>query len=197
MKKNFFKNQTIVIGFSIILGIFSIILGIGYAFYVFDITINDSNPIINVKTSTVDLKLTEVSGTLGLCKNYPISNAEGLACTPYIFSVQNSNKVDLNEYINLEVYTTSTWPASDVHIAFAECSDSACSTTTYTNKLLSSFTVNTDTTEQGVTGYILNTTKLISKNTTKYFKIIIWQDLSSTYESGTFNAKLGVISYNV
>lgn len=197
MKKNSFKKQTIAIVFSIIIGIISIILGVGYAFYVFNITVSDSNPIINIKTASVDLKLTSVSGNLGLCKSYPISNTEGLSCTPYIFSVQNSNKIDLNEYINLEVYSSSTLPATDVHVAFAECSDSSCSTTSYTNKLLSSFTVNTDVTEQNVTGYILNPTKLISKNTTKYFKIIIWQDYASTYESGTFNAKIGLISYNV
>ena len=50
----------------------SLFLGIGYAFYVFNISISDLNPIASVKSATVDLKITPISGSLILCESYPL-----------------------------------------------------------------------------------------------------------------------------
>lgn len=196
MKHSFFKKQTLILVFSIILGIMSLFLGIGYAFYVFNISISDLNPIASVKSATVDLKITPISGSLKLCESYPLSTSYALQnCEPYVFSVENSNKVNLVSYLNLEVYNSNTLPESDIHVAFAECSDSSCETTNYVDNILSSVIENVDTANENVKGYLLTAEKNFTKNTTKYYKMIVWQDEASVKENGTFSGTLGAISY--
>lgn len=119
----------------------SLFLGIGYAFYVFNISISDLNPIASVKSATVDLKITPISGSLKLCESYPLSTSYALQnCEPYVFSLENSNKVDLVSYLNLDVYNSNTLLDSDIRVAFAECSDSSCETMNYVDNILSSVT---------------------------------------------------------
>ena len=196
--KEIFKKQTFMLMFSIVLGIFTMVLGVGYAFYVFDISVSDTNPAISVKGASVDLKITPVSGNLGLCKSYPISRDYALAnCAPYIFSVANNNKVDVKMFLNLEIYNSNTLPASDVRVSFAECSDRTCSDGTYTNNLLSKMTVNPDIANQGTTGYLLSTLEKFGKNNTKYYKVIVWQDEASTVQGGIFRSTIGSVSYSV
>lgn len=196
MKHGFFKRQTLILVFSIVLGIMSLFLGIGYAFYVFNISISDLNPIASVKSATVDLKITPISGSLKLCESYPLSTSYALQnCEPYVFSVENSNKVDLVSYLNLEVYNSNTLPDSDIHVAFAKCSDSSCETTNYVDNILSSVKENVDAANENVKGYLLTAEKNFTKNTTKYYKMIVWQDEASVKENGTFSGTLGAISY--
>lgn len=174
----------------------SLFLGIGYAFYVFNISISDLHPIVSVKSATVDLKITSISGSLKLCESYPLSTSYALQnCEPYVFSLENSNKVDLVSYLNLEVCNSNTLPDSDIRVAFAECSDSSCETTNYVDNILSSVTENVDTANENVKGYLLTAEKNFTKNTTKYYKMIVWQDEASVKENGTFSGTLGAISY--
>ncbi len=195
--KEIFKKQTFMLIFSIVLGIFTMVLGVGYAIYVFDINVSDSNPITSVTSAKVDLKITPVSGKLGLCESYPIKTANALSsCTPYIFSVTNSNNVDVKTYLNLEMFNTSTLTATDIHIAFTECSDSTCQDTNYTDKLLSQFATNNDVANTGVNGYLIKSYLKFAKNTTKYYKMIVWQDENSTLENSTFKGTIGAVSYN-
>lgn len=195
--KEIFKKQTFMLIFSIVLGIFTMVLGVGYAIYVFDINVSDSNPITSVTSAKVDLKITPVSGKLGLCESYPIKTANALSsCTPYIFSVTNSNNVDVRTYLNLEMFNTSTLTATDIHIAFTECSDSTCQDTNYTDKLLSQFAANNDVANTGVNGYLIKSYPKFAKNTTKYYKMIVWQDENSTLENSTFKGTIGAVSYN-
>lgn len=195
--KEIFKKQTFMLIFSIVLGIFTMVLGVGYAIYVFDINVSDSNPITSVTSAKVDLKITPVSGKLGLCESYPIKTANALSsCTPYIFSVTNSNNVDVRTYLNLEMFNTSTLTATDIHIAFTECSDSTCQDTNYTDKLLSQFATNNDVANTGVNGYLIKSYINFAKNTTKYYKIVVWQDENSTLENSTFKGTIGAVSYN-
>lgn len=195
MKKNFFKNQTLLLVFSIIFGFATIILGVGYAFYVFDIKISDLASLNTVKSMKVDLDIYPVSGSLKLCQSYPITASEGLNCEPYIFYVQNNNNTDLVMYLNLEVYNTSTLPITDTHIAFVECEDSTCSNNNYTDNILSGTVENLDVAHENTKGYLLSTESSFKKNDIKYYKIIIWQDEKSTLQNQTFKASIGAISY--
>ncbi len=197
MKKNFFKNQTLLLVFSIIFGFATIILGVGYAFYVFDIKISDLASLNTVKSMKVDLDIYPVSGSLKLCQSYPITASEGLNCEPYIFYVQNNNNTDLTSSINLEVFNTSTLLASDVHIAYTECADKTCSETTYIDKVLMDLEENADTANQNTKGYLLSSISNFAKGSTNYFKIILWQDEKSTLENGKFQATIGAVSYTI
>ena len=197
MKKNFFKNQTLLLVFSILIGFATIILGVGYAFYVFDINISDLKSLNTVKSMKVDLDINPISGSLKLCQSYPITVSEGLNCEPYIFSVTNNNNADLTSSINLEVFNTSTLLASDIHIAYTECADANCSETTYTDKTLINLEENADIVNQNTKGYLLSSINNFTKGTTKYFKIILWQDENSTLENGQFHAFIGAVSYTI
>lgn len=197
MKKNFFKNQTLLLVFSILLGFATIILGVGYAFYVFDINISDLNSLNTVKSMKVDLNINPISGSLKLCQSYPITVSEGLNCEPYIFSITNDNNADLTSSLNLEMFNTSTLLASDVHIAYTECADETCSETTYTDKVLMDLEENADTANQNTKGYLLSSISDFAKGSTKYFKIILWQDEKSTLENGKFQATIGAVSYTI
>lgn len=195
MKKNFFKNQTLLLVFSILIGFATIILGVGYAFYVFDINISDLNSLNTVKSMKVDLDINPISGSLKLCQSYPITVSEGLNCEPYIFYIQNNNNVDLTMYLNLELYNTSTLPSTDIHIAFVECKDSSCSNNDYTHNTLDGTVKNLDVAHEGTTGYLLSTESSFKKNDIKYYKIIIWQNEESTLQNQTFKASIGAVSY--
>lgn len=201
MKKNFFKNQTLLLIFSILFGFATIILGIGYAFYVFDISISDLNPLNTVKSMKVDLDINPISGSLKLCQSYPITEEEGLNCEPYIFSITNNNNTELTFSLNLEMFNTSDPQAlqpKDVHIVFAECNDETCSEpTNIVNKKLSEFEENPDTANQNTKGYLLSSISSFFTNTTMGFKIILWQDEESTLENGKFQATIGAVSYTV
>ena len=94
-------------------------------------------------------------------------------CEPYVFSLENSNKVDLVSYLNLDVYNSNTLLDSDIRVAFAECGDSSCETTNYVDNILSSVTENVDTANENVKGYLLTAEKNFTKNTTKYYKMIV------------------------
>ena len=195
MKKNFFKNQTLLLAFSILIGFATIILSVGYAFYVFDINISDLNSLNIVKSMKVDLDINPISGSLKLCQSYPITVSEGLNCEPYIFSVTNNNNADLTMYLNLELYNTSTLPSTDIRIAFVECEDSSCSNNDYTHNILDGTVKNLDVAHEGTTGYLLSTESSFKKNDIKYYKIIIWQDEKSTLQNQTFKASIGAVSY--
>ena len=195
MKKNFFKNQTLLLVFSILIGFATIILGVGYAFYVFDINISDLNSLNTVKAMKVDLDINPISGSLKLCQSYPITVSEGLNCEPYIFSVTNNNNANLVMYLNLETDIANTLTPSNVHIAFAECEDSSCANNDYRDNILSGTIINNDVTHEGTTGFLLSAESSFEKNTTKYYKIILWQDENSTLENKVFNASIGAVSY--
>ena len=197
MQKNFFKNQTLLLVFSILLGFATIILGVGYAFYVFNINITDIKSLNTVKSMKVDLDVNSISGSLKLCQSYPITVSEGLNCEPYIFSITNDNNADLTSSLNLEMFNTSTLLASDVHIAYTECADATCSETTYTDKVLINLEENADIANQNTKGYLLSSINNFTKGTTKYFKIILWQDENSTLENGQFQAAIGAVSYTI
>lgn len=197
MKKNkWFNKQYILLSVSILLGLIVLIVGSSYAYYIVNITGNDAGNDVAVKTSNINLEISNVRGSLSLCKTYPISDIEGLSCTPYQFTLTNNNKTDLEYYLNLE-YKTSA-PEDTIKVAFATCDDENCTNPNYAISKLSEIIDNNDTISSKYTGKLLTAGKAFGtgESNKKTYSIILWIDKDSTYEDDTFNASITAITYS-
>ena len=194
-KSKWFNKQYILLSVSILLGLIVLILGSSYAYYIVNITGNDDNNDVAVKTSNINLEISNVSGSLSLCKTYPISDTEGLSCTPYQFTLTNNNNTDLEYYLNLEYQTSA--PEDTIKVAFATCDDENCTNPNYAISKLSEILDNNDTILSKYTGKLLTSGKIFGTSTSnkKTFSIILWIDSDSTYEDDTFNASISAITY--
>lgn len=196
MKKNkWFNKQYILLSVSILLGLIVLILGSSYAYYIVNITGNDDNNDVAVKTSNINLEISNVSGKLKLCKSYPINIGEALRCTPYQFTLTNNNDTDLEYYLNLEYQTSA--PEDTIKVAFATCDDENCTNPNYAISKLSEILENNDTISSKYTGKLLTSGKTFGTGASnkKTYSIILWIDSDSTYEDDTFNASISAITY--
>lgn len=194
-KSKWFNKQYILLLVSILLGLIVLIVGSSYAYYIVNITGNDDNNDVAVKTSNINLEISNVSGSLSLCKNYPISDTEGLSCTPYQFTLTNNNDTDLEYYLNLEYQTSA--PEDTIKVAFATCDDENCTNPNYAISKLSEILDNNDTISSKYTGKLLTSGKTFGTGelNKKTYRIILWIDKDSTYEDDTFNASITAITY--
>ena len=194
-KSKWFNKQYILLSVSILLGLIVLIVGSSYAYYIVNITGNDDNNDVAVKTSNINLEISNVSGSLSLCKTYPISDTEGLSCTPYQFTLTNNNNTDLEYYLNLEYQTSA--PEDTIKVAFATCDDENCTNPNYAISKLSEILDNNDTISSKYTGKLLTSGKIFGTGASnkKTYSIILWIDSDSTYEDATFNASISAITY--
>lgn len=195
-KSKWFNKQYILLSVSILLGLIVLIVGSSYAYYIVNITGNDDNNDVAVKTSNINLEISNVSGSLSLCKTYPISDTEGLSCTPYQFTLtNNNNNTDLEYYLNLEYQTSA--PEDTIKVAFATCDDENCTDPNYAISKLSEILDNNDTISSKYTGKLLTSGKTFGTGelNKKTYSIILWIDRDSTYEDATFNASISAITY--
>ena len=194
-KSKWFNKQYILLSVSILLGLIVLIVGSSYAYYIVNITGNDDNNDVAVKTSNINLEISNVSGSLSLCKTYPISDTEGLSCTPYQFTLTNNTKTDLEYYLNLEYQTSA--PEDTIKVAFATCDDENCTDPNYAISKLSEILDNNDTISSKYTGKLLTSGKTFGTGASnkKTYSIILWIDSDSTYEDDTFNASISAITY--
>ena len=194
-KSKWFNKQYILLSVSILLGLIVLIVGSSYAYYIVNITGNDDNNDVAVKTSNINLEISNVSGSLSLCKTYPISDNEGLSCTPYQFTLTNNNDTDLEYYLNLEYQTSA--PEDIIKVAFATCDDENCTDPNYAISKLSEILDNNDTISSKYTGKLLTSGKTFGTGASnkKTYSIILWIDRDSTYEDDTFNASISAITY--
>ena len=195
-KSKWFNKQYILLSVSILLGLIVLIVGSSYAYYIVNLNGNDSNNDVAVKASNINLEISNVSGSLSLCKNYPISDTEGLSCTPYQFTLTNNNKIDLEYYLNLEYQTSA--PEDTIKVAFATCDDENCTNPNYAIAKLSEILDNNDTISSKYTGKLLTAGKTFGtgESNKKTYSIILWIDKDSTYEDDTFNASITAITYS-
>lgn len=195
-KSKWFNKQYILLLVSILLGLIVLIIGSSYAYYIVNLNGNDSNNEVAVKASNINLEISNVSGSLSLCKTYPISDTEGLSCTPYKFTLTNNNKTDLEYYLNLEYQTSA--PEDTIKVAFATCNDENCTNPNYAISKLSEILDNNDTISSKYTGKLLTAGKTFGtgESNKKTYSIILWIDKDSTYEDDTFNASITAITYS-
>lgn len=195
-KSKWFNKQYILLSVSILLGLIVLILGSSYAYYIVNLNGDNSNNDVAVKASNINLEISNVSGSLSLCKTYPISDTEGLSCTPYQFTLTNNNKTDLEYYLNLEYQTSA--PEDTIKVAFATCDDENCTNPNYAISKLSEILDNNDTISSKYTGKLLTAGKTFGtgESNKKTYSIILWIDKDSTYEDDTFNASITAITYS-
>lgn len=208
-KSKWFNKQYILLSVSILLGLIVLIIGSSYAYYIVNITGNDDNNDVAVKTSNINLDVSNVRGSLSLCKTYPISDNEGLNCTPYQFTLTNNNKIDLEYYLNLEYNiipgdSTSGLTKEDyektIKVAFAICGDENCTNPEYNVAYLSEILDNPDTlsgTSTKYSGKLLTADKTFGQGEAKKktYSIILWIDINSTYQNATVDASIAAITY--
>lgn len=196
-KSKWFNKQYILLSVSILLGLIVLIVGSSYAYYIVNLNGDNSNNDVLVKTSNINLEISNVSGSLSLCKTYPISDTEGLSCTPYQFTLtnNNNNNTDLEYYLNLEYQTSA--PEDTIKVAFATCDDENCTNPNYAISKLSEILDNNDTISSKYTGKLLTSGKTFGTGelNKKTYSIILWIDSDSTYEDDTFNASISAITY--
>ena len=194
-KSKWFNKQYILLSVSILLGLIVLIVGSSYAYYIVNLNGDNSNNDVLVKTSNINLEISNVSGSLSLCKTYPISDTEGLSCTPYQFTLTNNTKTDLEYYLNLEYQTSA--PEDTIKVAFATCDDENCTDPNYAISKLSEILDNNDTISSKYTGKLLTSGKTFGTGelNKKTYSIILWIDRDSTYEDATFNASISAITY--
>lgn len=195
-KSKWFNKQYILLSFSILLGLIVLIIGSSYAYYIVNLNGDNSNNDVAVKASNINLEISNVSGSLSLCKTYPISDTEGLSCTPYQFTLTNNNKIDLEYYLNLEYQTSA--PEDTIKVAFATCDDENCTNPNYAMSKLSEILDNNDTISSKYSGKLLTAGKTFGtgESNKKTYSIILWIDKDSTYEDDTFNASITAITYS-
>lgn len=197
--KKYFSKQYMLLIFSIIFGILVIVLGSSYAIYVVTLTGDDSKKAVGIKIKNINLDVSNESGSLSLCKIYPIPTSEGLTCTPYQFTLTNNNDTDLFYYLNFEL--SSEVPKEAFRVAYAECSDSNCTNVTYVNKKLSEYEDNIDTELAQYSGKLLNTGATnFSKGTSKTYSVIFWIDEdydkdASNFTDNNLTATITAITY--
>lgn len=194
-KSKWFNKQYILLSVSILLGLIVLIVGSSYAYYIVNLNGDNSNNEVAVKTSNINLEISNVSGSLSLCKTYPISDTEGLSCTPYQFTLTNNNKIDLEYYLNLEYQTSA--PEDTIKVAFATCNDENCTNPNYAIAKLSEILDNNDTISSKYSGKLLTAGKTFGtgESNKKTYSIILWIDKDSTYEDDIFNASITAITY--
>ena len=195
-KSKWFNKQYILLSVSILLGLIVLIVGSSYAYYIVNLNGDNSNNDVAVKTSNINLEISNVSGSLSLCKTYPISDTEGLSCTPYQFTLTNNNKTDLEYYLNLEYQTSA--PEDTIKVAFATCDDENCTNPNYAISKLSEILDNNDTISSKYSGKLLTAGKTFGtgESNKKTYSIILWIDKDSTYEDDIFNASITAITYS-
>lgn len=195
-KKTNYKNQTIILLSSIILGIIILILTSSYAYYVLQINGNESTSTMVIQSQKLDLTLTYVSGELKLCQTYPITDTEAATCTPYVFTISNNNKVSVDYNLNIE--TNTEIPSNLIHIKAEKCANATCaSTTTLVNNTLSNITPTDEILNTGYTSYNLTSETSFAKNQTSTYRITTWLDISTSndYANKEILTSIGLTSY--
>ncbi len=191
--KKWFNKQYILLSVSILLGLIVVVLGSSYAYYIVNLTGSDENNDVAIKTSNINLEISNVSGSLKLCKSYPISDTEGLSCTPYKFTLTNNSKASLEYYLNLEYQTDA--PEDTINIAFATCGDTSCTNPAYNVSKLSEILDNEDTMLSKYSGKLLTSGSDIEQGTSNTYSIIMWIDKDSEHEDATLTTSVTAITY--
>ena len=87
------KKILLVIG---VLGIFTFLIGISYAYWLFR---TNQTSVNTIGTSCLNVTLTDVTSAIKLEDTYPISDEDGMATTPYTFTITNT----CDSFISYEV----------------------------------------------------------------------------------------------
>ena len=120
------KKDKIAKIIGIIVGII-LVLGISYALFS---TVLRGKKKVRITTGTLDLQLVETDENdplkythIELDNALPMTNADGLKTTPYMFTLKNLGNIDANYVLSLEVENSSDLPAGSVKYAIERVKD--------------------------------------------------------------------------
>ena len=98
------KNKKIILCILGILLVFSILIGLSYAYW---LTTNSQENSNIAKAGCFDTKFIENSDAIKLDSVYPISDSQGTKLTPFSFTIKNTCNYDANYQINLETISST------------------------------------------------------------------------------------------
>ena len=168
------NKEFILVGVTILITVIAIV-GTSYAVFTSIVTSNNNQ---TIRVGTFEITFTE-GNTVKLENASPITDAEGLALTPYNFTIKNSGNINAKYRVKLEEDTTDAQnllPKDKIKIAYS------IGNTTSAPRLLSSDT-----------GFVIDEGVLQSEDTINY-SLRLWLDESAGNEvqGKTFKAKLVV-----
>ena len=170
----------------IILGIFIILtscIGITYATWNYI----GSSSVANLVTSgCLKLDIEDELNNINLQNAIPITNEEGMALTPYTFTVENTCSTIASYTLNLESLSRTTLDSNYVRTSFNGNA----------SKLLSEYELMTTTTINGaIEGRILDS-GILAPNQSKSYSLRVWLDGDITMESNimgkVFSSKVSI-----
>ena len=163
-KGEYMKNKKIILSILGILLVFSILIGLSYAYW---LTTNSQENSNIAKAGCFDTQFIENSDAIKLDSIYPISDSQGTKLTPFSFTIKNTCNYDANYQINLETLS-STLKLKNIRVKLSD-NDS---------NLLTNFSTNTKVLES--TDSRLLTSGTLNSGSSKTFELRVWLDKDTT-----------------
>src|SRR5574344_1709044 len=183
------KYKILLLSLAIMLCL-SIVAGTSYSLWSSTYTQSTSNKIA-IGCFTIDFS--EAGTNINLANTYPISDAKGLAKTPYTFTVSNTCTITSQTNIAVDVLNTSTMSSGYIKAAIKEGSGNAV-----VKGLLNTLSAGTIASGDTETkeSWILDTITL-KPNETKTYSIYMWvgETINNDAQGKTLNAKINVSDY--
>src|SRR5574344_2558779 len=183
------KYKILLLSLAIMLCL-SIVAGTSYSLWSSTYTQSTSNKIA-ICCFTIDFS--EARTNINLANTYPISDAKGLAKTPYTFTISNTCTITSQTNISVDVLNTSTMSSGYIKAAIKEGSGDAV-----VKGLLNTLSAGTIASGDTETkeSWILNTITL-APNETKTYSIYMWvgETIGNDAQGKTLNAKINVSDY--
>ena len=160
------KNKKIILCILGLLLVFSILIGLSYAYW---LTTNSQENSNIAKAGCFDTQFIENSDAIKLDSIYPISDSQGTKLTPFSFTIKNTCNYDANYQINLETLS-STLKLKNIRVKLSD-NDS---------NLLTNFSTNTKVLES--TDSRLLTSGTLNSGLSKTFELRVWLDKDTTLD---------------
>ena len=165
-KGEYMKNKKIILSILGLLLVFSILIGLSYAYW---LTTNSQENSNIAKAGCFDTQFIENSDAINLDSVYPISDSQGTKLTPFSFTIKNTCNYDANYQINLETLS-STLKLKNIRVKLSD-NDS---------NLLTNFSTNTKVLES--TDSRLLTSGTLNSGSSKIFELRVWLDKDTTLD---------------
>ena len=99
------KKQKILLGCISLLLLFSVVIGISFAYWQLSVKQTKEN---QASTTCLNIELEEANNGILLSEAYPITDEEGMSSTPYTFTIKNTCDSFVSYEVSLGILDTST-----------------------------------------------------------------------------------------
>jgi hypothetical protein len=166
---NAIKGQKVIVSIISALLLVGLMLGVSYAIFEYQSNKSIDN-LLTTKVGSLSITFSSNTNTVSMDNAQPMSDANGLAQTPYTFTITNNGSNNTNFEVKLIefYYDTSTHDDSNLH--FPE------------NKLKVNINDGTNSTTKYITGDDQLVSGVIEAGGTKTYSVRIWIDESAGNE---------------